>query len=101
MTDDEKIAEAQVRYRVALHGVQSGVVMEIELGVASDATPKHLRVGVNAAMSDHAALVYLLVEKKIITELEYFRSMAKFMEREKESYEKSLSQRLGKRVTLA
>jgi len=101
MTDDEKINEAHARYLAALHAMQSGVAMQLDLGASTNTTHKHLRVGINAAMSDHAALCYLLIEKGVITKLEYFRHMAKFMEQEKAAYEKELSEMLGKKVTLA
>lgn len=101
MTDAEKIAEARARYHKALHAMQSGVNAEMQLGIAKDTTPKHLRVGVNSAMIESAALALLLIEKGVITELEYFRALAKAAEREQASYEKSLSAATGKRITLA
>jgi hypothetical protein len=38
------------RYHDALHAVQSGVAVMIQREPDGEASPKHLRVGVNAAM---------------------------------------------------
>lgn len=63
-------------YEVAMHGMQTAVAYEMNLEGRKSATePKHLRVGINASMSDHAALVWLLVNKGIITEAEYLEAM--------------------------
>lgn len=73
-------------YLVAAHGMQTGVAHEMNNG--SKATqPKHLRVGVNTAMVDHAALVWLLIEKGVITEAEYLESIRKAMNHELCLYE--------------
>lgn len=89
----EQLAE---RYRAAVHGMQSGVA-----ALNSDeCSPKHLRVGVNAAMVEHGALVELLIQKGLITRLEFMRSLVKFMEAEKADYEKKLSQKFGADVRL-
>jgi len=86
MTDDERIADATRRWQTALHGVQSATALQIERlgekGAGSDA--KHNRVGINAAMSDHGALVKLLVDKGVITNVEYLEAIADSMERELE-----------------
>lgn len=91
------------RYLAAVHAVQSGVKAEIatkgEAGAGAD--PKHLRVGVNMAMSDHGALVALLLEKGIITEAEYADKLAEFAEREKAGYEQRLTAHFGRPVSLA
>lgn len=89
------------RYLAASHVVQSGVAMEMNIPSRARATePKFLRVGVNSAMVDHAALVGLLVLKGIITDDEYMKAIADAMEAEKERYEKALSQHYGKKITL-
>jgi hypothetical protein len=61
-------------------------------------SPKHLRVGVNAAMSDHGALVRLLIQKGIITHEEYSTAIADAMENEVQSYKDDLG--LGPNVDL-
>lgn len=90
------------RYRRALHAMQSGVAMEMNLEHRQSATePKHLRVGINAAMVDHAALAKILIDRGIITNAEYTKAVADMMETEKARYEKSLSDHFGKTITLA
>lgn len=101
------------RYKAALHAMQSGVAAEMGdiSGVAlaledelrgSATSPKHLRVGINAAMSDHAALVRLLIAKGLFTMEEYEKELADEMEREKARYEARLSeQHGGAKITLA
>jgi hypothetical protein len=79
------------RYMMAAHAMQTGVKMEMEADPDHAATsPKHLRVGINSALSDQGALVALLIEKGVFTKEEYIKSIADFMEREAESYEQRL-----------
>ena len=87
------------RYFDACHQMQTGVKFSIELG-SDEATPKHLRVGVNSAMVEHAALISLLVQKGIITKGEYFRELRIHMEHEVERYKKLLKEATGKDVDL-
>jgi hypothetical protein len=65
--------------------MQTGVKIDHERG-SQDGSPKHLRVGVNAAMCDHGALVALLVAKGVISRVEYETAAADGMEREAERY---------------
>ncbi len=77
----------KMRYAAALRGVQSAVAYEIERHPAdAGATPKHLRVGINAAMVDSAAIAGLLIHKGIITESEYYEALAKAAEQELARY---------------
>lgn len=80
------------RYLAALHAMQSGVAF---LNAAKDLEPKHLRVGVNAAMSDLGGLATLLIEKGIITRDEYEKALADAMEREADSYRQRLAEHYG------
>ena len=59
-------------YEEAVHAMQSGVKMMMELGLSSETEPKHLRVGINAAMSDDAGLVDLLVQAILFVSLPSF-----------------------------
>lgn len=94
MTDED-------RYLAAAHAVQSGVATEMTLPHRQSATePKHLRVGINAAMCDHAALVKLLIDKGVITSAEYTRAVADAMEDEKKRYENRLTEYFGKKIIL-
>ncbi len=95
MTDQE-------RYEKACHAMQSGVAMWMNYD-PNATNPKHLRVGVNSALVDSAAIVKLLLAKGIITEAEHWKALADQMEAEVESYSKMLSDRLGgsSKITLA
>jgi hypothetical protein len=84
MTDEQRQAAAIERYESALHGIQTAMLFQIErLGLnRAGADPKHLRTGINGAMSDHGALVGLLIEKGVFTSAEYFEAIAASMETE-------------------
>lgn len=75
------------------HAIQTGVKMKISRGPdrEGEASPKHLRVGVNLAMCEHAALVELLVKRGIINEAEYYDSVLSKLRQEVASYEAELS----------
>ena len=74
------------RYEDALHAMQSGVQFEMSQG-ATDTLPKHLRVGINSALVNDAAIATLLIEKGIFTLEEYQKAVADAMEREVVRYE--------------
>lgn len=80
MTRSDHIA----RYEAAAHTMQTGVAFSMP---SKETEPKHLRVGINAAMSDHGGLVALLIAKGVITEDEYLAAIADAMEREAKSYQ--------------
>jgi hypothetical protein len=86
-------------YERQAHATQSGVAMKMHHD-ETETTPKHLRVGVNAAMCDHAALARLLINKGLITHDEYVTAITAEMRQEKERYEAWLSERLGTKITL-
>jgi hypothetical protein len=87
------------RYTDLAHAMQSGVALKMNYD-AAETTPKHLRVGVNSAMCDHAALARLLIEKGIITEAEYRQAITDEMAREVERYKEYFRSR-GLTITLA
>ena len=93
MTDNE-------RYQAACHAMQSGVAMKMNFN-GKETEPKHLRVGINAAMSDSAALVYLLIAKGVFTLEEYHKAIADQMEAEVAMYKDEISREYGARVDLA
>lgn len=99
MTDQERINIAVARHERASHAMQSGVAVEQGRG-SDDGSPKHLRVGINVALVDHAALVKLLIDKGLISEVEYAEVTADGMEREVARYEERISRATGSRVTL-
>jgi hypothetical protein len=82
------------RYRAAMHAVQTGVAAEMTRG-STDTDPKHLRVGINAAMVSDTALVRLLIDRGVITLDEYYAALADEAEAEKARYEQRLRTDLG------
>lgn len=94
MTDDERKQSARERYTAAGHAIQSGVAIQHATG-SEDGSPKHLRVGVNLRAVDHAGLVKLLIDKGIITEVEYYEAMASQAEIEQADMEASLGVKLA------
>lgn len=87
------------QYRAACHAMQTGVAMDQATG-SQCGSPKHLRVGVNVAMVDHASLVKLLISKGLITDDEYCEAIRQGIEDEVERYERLLSERSGSTVKL-
>ncbi len=87
-------------YKEACHAMQSGVAMKMNYD-ENETTPKHLRTGVNSAMVDTASIVRLLIKKGIFTQAEFEAELTEEMNREVKRYEEWLSERIGKKVTLA
>jgi len=81
------------------HAMQTGVGMKMGVD-PSETSPKHLRVGINAAMSDQGGLVTLLIEKGLITKEEYLDAITTSMERESNSYKDYLEKHTGSKITL-
>ncbi len=88
------LEEKKSRYAELAHAMQTGVAYKMERG-SSETSPKHLRVGVNAAMSDHTALAQLLMKKGVISEDEYLDALIEAMEREVQMYQTELSKLYG------
>jgi hypothetical protein len=86
------------RYNAAAHAMQSGVAF---LRDKTAQEPKHLRVGINSAMSDQGGLATLLIEKGVFTRDEYEKAIADAMEREAESYRQMLMEETGAHIKLA
>lgn len=95
----ETVEQANARYKRALHAVQSGVAALMHYD-RDHASPKDLRIGMNSAMISNSALTQLLIEKGVITESEYFTSLADFAEFERETYEDELTRHIGTKVNL-
>lgn len=96
----ESIESAERRYSEAAHAMQSGVAHEMNTNhlhpERDPATqPKHLRVGVNSALVNDAALAKLLIAKGIITLQEYMIAVADEMEEEVQRYEASANKGFG------
>lgn len=95
------VQEDRKRYEAAAHAMQSGVAAKMNFE-PRETQPKHLRVGVNSAMVESAALAGLLIAKGVITEEEYVAAIADGMEREAESYRQEIQDHLGgPTITLA
>jgi len=88
------------RYQQLAHAMQSGVAAKMHKD-PSDTTPKHLRVGVNMAMREHAALAGLLIKKGLITDDEYMDALNAGMEEEVEMYKRELRELYGADIDLA
>lgn len=80
------------RYQAAAHAMQSGVEFTKD---KTGQEPKHLRVGINAAMSDMSGLATLLIEKGVITLEEYEKAVADAMEREVKSHREVIARERG------
>ena len=81
-------------YVDAAHAMQTGVA--ILMGHDSRETePKHLRVGINSAMVNDAALVKILISKGIITMEEYDQAITEEMNAEAERYQRKVKDVFG------
>jgi len=93
--------EALRRYHAAAHAMQTGVALKMEHD-GTETQPKHLRVGVNSALVDGAALAELLIHKGVITKDEYLTTIALGMEREVEMYKEWVADHFpGANINLA
>lgn len=88
-----------LRYMAAMHAMQTGIAYLIQQP-NHDATPKHLRVGVNSALITNAAMMQLLLDKGIITQREYLEMLCAKAEEEVRIYEEQLSEQQGTVVNL-
>lgn len=88
-------------YLEAAHAMQTGVAV-MQSRDSRETEPKSLRVGVNSAMVDTAAIVRLLVQKGIFTMREFDEVLTDQMNLEAESYEIRVRDALGgeKKITL-
>ena len=96
MTPEEQkeIDDLRTEYFSLGHAIQSGIAFCMECD-SKFVTVKHLREGINMSKSDMGGLAALLIEKGVITELEYMRAIVKFARQEKESYERWANELTG------
>lgn len=87
-------------YRRLMHAMQSGVALKLQAD-PTDASPKHLRLGVNSCLVDTSAIARLLISKGVITEREYLGALVDAAWREVDAYEKDLLNKYGIVVKLA
>lgn len=96
MSDQPKLP-----YEAAMHAVQTGVAMEMRKEQEEHGDDwhqrhhKHLRVGINSAMCESAALIRLLVDKGITTYEEWQGYLEDEVNREVERYRERLQEMLG------
>lgn len=95
----EALKKAQDRYLAAMHVAQAGVGAKMQFD-PSDTTPKFLRAGINSSLIQQGALVKILIDKGIITEVEWVTALADIAEEEVKLYERILSDITGATVTL-
>lgn len=81
-------------FEAAQHAMQTGVAIAEQQG-GKETTPKHLRVGVNTMLCNHAALVHILIKKGLFTEEEYAKATSEVMKEEQHRYEKLLGVKLA------
>jgi len=81
-------------YTALSHAMQSGVAV-LQNYDDPQTQPKHLRVGVNCAMVEHAALCELLFDKGVMTPTELLTYMIRKMHAEVESYRLKIAERLN------
>jgi len=111
-----ELSPDMVQYLAAAHAMQTGVagIMELdrtsrglaplavpEISPNCETSPKHLRVGVNSAMVDHAALVRCLTDAGVFKRSDYEAALNVEMAREVVRYETRLTELVGKTVRLA
>lgn len=106
MGSEQTVDELKAEYLDLLHAMQSGVRAEIELTEPAAAhgtlshSPKHLRVGINSALTQCSSLATLLIEKGVVTELEYWRAQVSGFRDEVARFEQKLSEQFGAKVSL-
>jgi hypothetical protein len=83
------------------HAMQSGVAYSMHQQPNDQTHPKHLRVGVNTAMVQIAALVNTLVAAGVIDGRKFQDEANRLMRREVESYEAELREAYGTQIKLA
>lgn len=99
---DEEIEKLWEEYVQLAHAMQSGVGFDLGRGIdVAGANPKHLRVGINSAMVQNSALANLLINKGVITHVEYFTALRDGMKQEVEKYQNLLGEHYGTKVSLS
>lgn len=97
--------EEHKRYMAAAHAVQTGtkhVAHTRHLGADRGELQRYIdnRTGLNCVMAEFAGLTKLLVDKGVITAVEFYASIAEGLEREKERLEEEIAGGNGSKITL-
>lgn len=88
--DDERVRAAYDEYLGLAHSLQSGVALQLELNPLIG-TPKDLCTGLNKCMVETSALISLLVECGVITNVQFVKALVKGMTQEVQAFEHMLS----------
>ena len=99
MDEQTAIDLAVERYHAAAHACMTGAGYLVEKD-PKVANPKHVRNGIDMRAVDTAALAGLLIEKGIITKVEYCEALANEAEAEQVRYEKTLRDLYGPDIKL-
>lgn len=96
---EEEVHRLQERYVALMHAMETGVATKMSFD-PSDTSPKRTRVGINSALLQTSALAKLLMDNRIITELEWWTVLVEFAENEVRMYQEVLSSFSGEQVYL-
>ena len=99
--DDLRLQQVTAEYEALVHAMQSGVMAEMELGLNKAHTPKQLRTGINSAMVETSVLVQLLIDRGLLTSVEWAERLRDGMRAEVDRYEARLAEHYGRKITLA
>lgn len=97
---DQALRDLAAKLRISRSEAQRRAVIQFIEQHEKGGEHKHLRVGINTAHVDHAALAGLLIKKGIITQEEYMDALVEAMEAEVKRYEAHLSKIYGANITL-
>lgn len=86
------IEKLKQKYLDLCHAMQSGVAFRRN---KTDQEPKHLRVGVNAAMCDTTSIAKLLLAKGVFTEEEFYSTLCETMQEEVDRYRQAIADETG------
>lgn len=96
---NKELEEIYEEYHSLSHAMQTGVAYQMDK-TKGPTEPKHLRVGVNSALVSHSALVHILIDKGVFTELDYAKSLRNEMKKEVERYERLLKEEYNITISL-
>lgn len=79
-------------YQAAMHAVMTGISYTMNFD-KNEVDPKHMRTGVNSAHVSISALAELLIEKGVIAREEFYKSLVRFAEQERDMYQKRIQEK--------
>lgn len=99
MSDEETIQALKERNYALTHAIQTGVGAKMLIS-GSETSPKQLRTGVNNALVQLGVIAKVLIDKGLLSELEYWQLMNEGLEVEVKGYEEYLSEQHKAKITL-